>query len=151
MDLVVSTVLSLFETVYRSLDEEITGLDAAELAWTPAPDTNSIAVLIVHSIGSAEEVLRIVRGMPNERDRDAEFVPNGLAADALHTRIAAAFAYLGDVGSGITGEDLAAIRPRPNRDPQTGMYWLLHNYGHAREHLAHIQLTKQVYAATVRA
>jgi hypothetical protein len=25
------------------------------------------------------------------------------------------------------------------------MYWLLHNYGHAREHLAHIQLTKQIY------
>ncbi len=151
MDLAVSTVLSLFETVYRSLDEEITGLDAAALTWTPAPDTNSIAVLVVHTIGSAEEVLRIVRGLPNERDRDAEFVPNDLNADAQHARIAAAIAYLHDVGSGITGEDLAAMRPRPNWNPQTGLYWLLHNYGHAREHLAHIQITKQIYSATVQA
>ncbi len=69
-------------------------------------------------------------------------------AAALRERIAAAFAYLDDIGSGITADDLAAVRPRPNRDPQTGLHWLLHNYGHAREHLAHIQLTKQVYAAT---
>jgi len=150
MDLVVTTVLGLFETVYRSLDEEIAGMDTAALAWIPAPDTNSIAVLVVHTIGSAEEVLRIVRGLPNERDRDAEFVPNDLTADALHARIGAAITYLDDVGSGITGEDLAASRPRPNRNPQIGMYWLLHNYGHAREHLAHIQLTKQVYAESAR-
>jgi hypothetical protein len=26
-------------------------------------------------------------------------------------------------------------------------YWLIQNYGHAREHLAQIQLTKQLYEA----
>jgi hypothetical protein len=46
----------------------------------------------------------------------------------------------------MTADDLAAIRPRGDRPPQTGLYWLLSNYGHAREHLAHIQLTKQIYA-----
>lgn len=148
MDLVVSTVLDLFRTVYRSLDEEVAGLDTDALNWTPAPETNSIAVLVVHTIGSAEEVLRIVRGLPNERDRDAEFVPNDLSPAALREWIAAAIAFFDEVGAGITADDLAATRPRPNRGPQTGMHWLLHNYGHAREHLAHIQLTKQVHAAT---
>jgi hypothetical protein len=46
----------------------------------------------------------------------------------------------------MTAEDLVAIRPRGDRPPQTGLHWLLSNYGHAREHLAHIQLTKQLYA-----
>jgi hypothetical protein len=46
----------------------------------------------------------------------------------------------------ITAEDLAAERPRADRPPETGLHWLLTNYGHAREHLAHIQLTKQLYA-----
>ena len=146
MDLALETVVDLFRTVYRSLDEEVSDLDAEALSWTPAPDTNSIAVLVVHTIGSAEEVLRIVRNLPNERDRDAEFVPNDSSAAALRNRIAAAIGYLDEVGRGITVDDLAAMRPRPNRDPQTGMYWLLHDYGHAREHLAHIQLTKQIYA-----
>jgi hypothetical protein len=46
----------------------------------------------------------------------------------------------------ITAEDLAAERPRADRPAETGLHWLLTNYGHAREHLAHIQLTKQLYA-----
>lgn len=146
MDLCISTTLDLFRDVYRSLDAEIQGLSADELSWTPAPDTNSIAVLIVHTIGSAEEVIRVVRGMTSDRDREAEFVPNELTAQALRDRLAAALRFIDDTATGITKEDLAAMRERPPRKPQTGIYWLLSNYGHAREHLAHIQLTKQLYA-----
>lgn len=147
MEPVVSTVLELFRSAYGSMLEEIRGLDPESLSWTPAPDTNSIGVLVVHTIGSAEEVIRIVRGLPSDRDRDAEFVPTDLTADLLRQRIDRAERFLQEVGGGITSEDLASLRPRPNRDPATGMYWLLHNYGHAREHLAHIQLTKQLRAA----
>ena len=51
----------------------------------------------------------------------------------------------------ITAEDLAAVRPRGERTPETGLHWLLTNYGHAREHLGHIQLTKQLYAEAKQA
>ena len=146
MDLCISTTLDLFRDVYRNLDDEVQGLSNDELTWTPAPETNSIAVLVIHTIGSAEEVIRIVRGMTSDRDREAEFIPNDLSELALRDRLAAAIRFIDDTATGITEDDLAAIRARPNRDPQTGMFWLLNNYGHAREHLAHIQLTKQLYA-----
>jgi len=146
VDLCTSTTLDLFRDVYRNLDAEVSGLSTDQLTWNPAPETNSIAVLVVHTIGSAEEVIRVVRGMTSDRDREAEFIPNDLAEQALRDRLAAALRFIDETATGITEEDLAAIRPRPNRNPQTGMYWLLFNYGHAREHLAHIQLTKQLYA-----
>ena len=41
--------------------------------------------------------------------------------------------------------DLTEMRPRGDRPPQPGIVWLLGNYGHAREHLAQAELTKQLY------
>ena len=32
-----------------------------------------------------------------------------------------------------------------DRDPQIGLHWLLNNYGHAREHIGHLELTAQLY------
>ena len=36
-------------------------------------------------------------------------------------------------------------RPRGDRPPRAGLVWLFENYGHAREHLAQMELTKQLY------
>ena len=48
---------------------------------------------------------------------------------------------------GVAGLYLSADRPRGDRPPQPGLVWLLTNYGHAREHLAQMELTKQLYGA----
>jgi hypothetical protein len=45
----------------------------------------------------------------------------------------------------LTPQDMSELRPRGDRPPQRGIWWLLTNYGHAREHLAQIELTKQLY------
>ncbi|HSS60966.1 MAG TPA: hypothetical protein VLK30_05870, partial [Candidatus Limnocylindrales bacterium] len=45
----------------------------------------------------------------------------------------------------VTASDLTELRPRGDRPPRPGIEWLLSNYGHAREHLAQIELTKQLY------
>jgi hypothetical protein len=47
----------------------------------------------------------------------------------------------------MTAADLDEMRPRGDRPPKAGLEWLLSNYGHAREHLAQIQLTSQLYSA----
>ena len=146
MEPVVETVRDLFLAVHADLRDEVRGLDAAALNWTPAPDTNSIAALVVHTLGSEAEVLRTVRALSGERDRDAEFRRRADTADELIQLLDGGDAYLREMTSGITADDLAASRPRGDRPPQTGRYWLISNYGHAREHLAHIQLTKQLYA-----
>ena len=147
MEPVVATVVELYRAVHAALREEVRGLDPAALSWAPAPETNSVAVLVVHTLGSEAEVLRTVRGVPGQRDRDAEFRVEAETAEEMLRRLDEADAYLDEMASGISAEDLAAMRPRGDRPPKTGLHWLVSNYGHAREHLAHVQLTKQLYAA----
>ena len=146
MEVVIETVRDLFRAVHAQLREEVRGLDAAALNWAPGPETNSIAALVVHTLGSEAEVLRTVRALPGERDRDAEFRRRAETAEELIQVLDGADAYLDELAAGITAADIAARRPRGDRPPETGIYWLISNYGHAREHLAHIQLTKQIYA-----
>lgn len=145
---VVETIVEGFRDVHAKLRDAVRGLDAAALNWVPAAEANPIAVLVVHTIGSEQQVLRTVRSISGDRDRDAEFRATAESADDLIAQLDAADTFLDEVGSSITSEDLIAVRPRGDMPPQSGLNWLVTNYGHAREHLAHIDLTKQFYAAT---
>lgn len=148
MEPVVATVADLYRAVHAKLREAVGGLDEAALNWVPAPEANSVAILVVHTLGSEAEVLRTVRGVPGERDRDAEFRTGEETEATLLRRLDDGDALLAEMTGAITPDDLTAERPRGERPPQTGLYWLLSNYGHAREHLAHIELTKQIYKGT---
>jgi hypothetical protein len=148
VDPVVAKIAEQFKVVHGQLREEVRGLSVEELNWKPAPETNSIAALVVHTLGSEAEVLRTVANVPGSRDRDAEFLATADDPDALLRRLDEADAFIDDLAARISTDDLAAMRQRGSRpEPQTGLHWLVTNYGHAREHLAHIQLTKQLYAA----
>jgi hypothetical protein len=141
-------VVALFHELHADLRKEVEGLDAAALNWRPAPDTNPIAVLVVHMLGSEMETVRMVRGLHAERDRLAEFRVEGLTSADLVQNIDAAEALLDELGPTISAENLAASVTHPRRGTQaSGAYWLTSNFGHAREHLAHLQLTKQLYQA----
>jgi hypothetical protein len=146
MDPVVNKVVELFKEVHSQLRDEVRDLSHDELNWKPAPETNSIAVLVVHTLGSEAEVFRIAANVSGSRDRPAEFRVEASTPQELLREIDQADSYLEALGPRITADDLAAERPRGDRPPQTGLHWLLSNYGHAREHLGHIQLTKQLYA-----
>lgn len=145
METVAGKVAELYKAVHAQLREEVRGMDEAALNWSPGDETNSIAALVVHTLGSEAEVLRSVRGVPGERDREAEFRARATTGDELIRRLDEADAYLDEMAAAMTAEDLAALRPRGDRPPQTGLHWFVSSYGHAREHLGHIQLTKQVY------
>ena len=151
MDPVVAKIAEQFQVVHGHLRDEVRDLTVEELNWKPAPDTNSIAVLVVHTLGSEAEVLRVAANVPGERDRPAEFQVTATDAEDLLREIDQADSYIDAMAPRIMAEDLAAERPRGDRPPETGLHWLLTNYGHAREHLGHIQLTKQLYAETQRA
>ena len=146
MDPVVAEIAEGFQAVHGQLRDEVRDLSEDELNWKPAPETNSIAVLVIHTLGSEAEVLRVVGNVSGTRDRPAEFRSTASTPGDLLREIDQADSYLEALAPRITAEDLAAERPRGDRPPQTGLHWLLTNYGHAREHLAHIQLTKQLYA-----
>lgn len=146
MDPVVEKIAEQFQVVHGQLREEVRDLSIEELNWTPAPETNSIAVLVVHTLGSEAEVLRVAARVEGSRDRDAEFLAKENDAADLLREIDQADSYLEAMAPRISAENLAEVLPRGDRPPETGLHWLLTNYGHAREHLGHIQLTKQLYA-----
>jgi hypothetical protein len=101
-------------------------------------------VLVTHTVGSELEMIRAVRSLPTERDREAEFKVES-DAERLLEMIDAADREMDEQIAALTPADLADLRPRGDRPPRPGIEWLIGNYGHAREHLAQIQLTKQLY------
>src|SRR5690606_41522162 len=63
------------------------GLPAEGLDWAPAPETNSLAVLMVHVAGAERHWIgEIVGRQPIDRNRSAEFetAGHGQAADRRH-------------------------------------------------------------------
>jgi hypothetical protein len=138
-----TTIGTLYRAVHEQMREHVRGMDLGTLNWKPLPLANSVAVLIVHTLGSEREVIHTMRSVAAERDRDAEFKSEAESADLL--------ALLDEADRGlelldsITAADLTELHPRGDRPPRPGLDWLMSNYGHAREHLAQIELTKQLY------
>src|SRR5438105_9260526 len=134
----------LFHELHDGFRKQVTGLDHGTLNWRPLPKANSIAVLVTHSLGSEREMLRSVRRAASERDRDSEFKVEAEAADLL-ALLDQMDREVDELLGALTVEDLTENRPRGDNEPRPGLYWLISNYGHAREHLAQIELTKQLY------
>ena len=141
---IAATVGVLFHSVHDSLREQVRDSDRGTLNWKPLPKANSIAVLVVHTLGSEREMIRALRKVTTERDREAEFKAEAEAADLL-ALLDQADRELDEHLGALTAADLTELRPRGDRPPRPGVDWLLSNYGHAREHLAQIELTKQLY------
>ncbi len=141
---IADTIGTLYHAVHENMRSQVRGMDAGTLNWKPLPLANSIAVLIVHTIGSERETIRAVRSLTTERDREAEFRVEAHAADLL-ALLDRADRELDEHLGGLTAADLTELRPRGDRPPRLGIEELLSNYGHAREHLAQIELTKQLY------
>jgi hypothetical protein len=140
---VAGTIRGGFREVHDKFREIVGGLDREALNWKPHPEANSIAVLVTHTLGSEREMLAAVRGVKVERDRPSEFEADadGKQLTALIDR---ADAHLDEHAGSLTAEDLTAEHPRGDRPPRPGLEWLVTNYGHAREHLAQVELTKQL-------
>lgn len=147
-DVVVDKVAQAFQKLYADMHEnlraQVRDVDEGTLNWRPLPKANSIAVLITHILGSELEMMRAVRSMPTNRDRDSEFRAEA-GAERLLEMIDAAAAEMHELLGGLTASDITDLRPRGDRPPRPGIDWLTSNYGHAREHTAHIELTKQLY------
>jgi hypothetical protein len=152
MDATVAIVLDGYREVHRRIRAELEALDPALLYLAPAPEANSIAVLVRHTLGSEGDVLRAVAGLPSARDRAAEFRVAAAAVDlaSLRAALAAADRLLDEVGPRLTAERLRMTVERPPRPPRTGLGWLVENYCHAREHLAHLELTRQILPQPAR-
>ena len=141
---VARTVADLYHEVHARMRDQVRGMDQGTLNWSPLPKANSLAVLVTHTLGSEREMIRALRQIATDRDRDSEFRVESDAADLL-ALLDQADRELDEHIAALTPADLSERRPRGGRPPRPGIEWLISNYGHAREHLAQMELTKQLY------
>ncbi len=141
---IANTIGALYREIHDKLREQVRGLDHGTLNWRPLPKANSIAVLVAHALGSEREMIRALRLIESDRDRESEFKVELEAADLL-ALLDRADRELEKQIAALTAADLTEMRPRGDRPPKPGIEWLVSNYGHAREHLAQLELTKQLY------
>ena len=140
---VLGVITTGFKDVHRKMRDVIRDLDRESVNWKPNPEANSIAVLVTHTLSSEREMLAAVRGIKIPRDRESEFAT---AADpaALQSMLDEADAWLDEQTSAMSAADLSAARPRGDNPSRPALEWLVTNYGHAREHLAQMELTRQL-------
>ena len=132
--------------------QAIVGASAEGFNWRPAgDDTNSIAALAVHSMHSTRMWLAVATGSPRpERDRPSEFL-----AEAEDPAELMAFYddMAGQCLSLLDAEvvfDPGAQHESPglgagDADTVTSAWALLHAIEHLREHVGHVQLTRQLW------
>jgi len=147
-----ASYLKSLEALFADFAQSLEGLPREALDWRPAPDTNSLAVLAVHTAGATRYLLgEVCLGEAPTRDRPAEFVTSGLDSAELgallQATVAHARAALGQLGM----EDLPRRRPMPGRDMEvTIAEALLQALAHAGEHLGHAQITRQLWQQRAR-
>jgi uncharacterized damage-inducible protein DinB len=136
--------VAIYRMVHESLRREIEGLDEDALNWRPRAETNSIAILVTHIVGSEREVLELGSGHESSRDRPAEFlVTVGSAGDLLRL-LDRADEFLESTTRTASEEALLTRRERGGR-VETVLRWMVWNASHAREHLGQVSLIRQLY------
>jgi hypothetical protein len=133
---------------HQDMREIVAGRSAEALNWRPGPDTNSLAVLVIHLLGAEHSCVTTALGSPIPRDRDAEFEFVAHSPEELLAEIDRIDALLPGLIDQISEEDLAAMRTRPNDRldrERPGIWWLLHSMRQSREHIGQMMLTIQLY------
>lgn len=137
-------VLDLYRDAHARLRSVVSGLDSAVLNWVPGPGMNSVAGLTVHLLNSERRNFHRVLGLPWERD-DTDLRTSVSDADVLVRRIDAADASLADFGLRMDSDGLVPSVDHPHHGARSPVVLLLETYGHLREHVAHLDLTRQMY------
>jgi len=151
-DPTVTAARDLFEGSFAGLRRAIEGLPAEGLNWRPAgEETNPIAVLAAHAMGSTRSWLAVAFGAPlPDRDRPSEF--RTVAGDA--TGLLSHVDGMADDCRALF--DGAVFEPGTMRTSHTrsssgqaevvaGAWALLHAVEHLSEHSGHAQLTRQLW------
>ncbi|MDP9236919.1 MAG: DinB family protein [Chloroflexota bacterium] len=139
------------DLAFSDMRECIAGAPPDALNWRPrADETNSIAVLAVHSLASTRSWLAVALGAPRpERDRPSEFVAT--AADA-----AALLAFVDEMAAHCTrlfaaaadidwnAERKTSARPGDKLERVQAAWALMHAMEHLREHVGQMLLTRQL-------
>lgn len=150
-----AALLPVLKNSLNMLREALDGLPDEATGWTPAPNTNSVTVLTVHTLTSLKFFLGNGSGnvTPISRyraeDRTPAFASQGEPAAALIARIEKAMPELEAVLAAGTEASLTAPITWPPEDapnlPPTGAGCLFHAIAHCREHVGQAQLMRDLW------
>ena len=143
------------EAARKILDHSFDAMRASIAGATPdmlnrrpaGDDTNSIAVLATHSMTSTRWWLHVAVGAePPARDRPSEFLATAAGANELLSFFDAMAADCRAVLETDDPFDAGALRERDGEETVTAVWALLHALEHLREHVGHVELTRQLQA-----
>ncbi len=149
-DPLLTSARAVLRAAHDDMRAAIDGLPTDALNWRPThKDTNSIAVLAIHSLTSTRHWLCVAVDEPlPSRDRDTEFEATARKpAELLHFVDTATAVCLSLVDKDRV-VDWSALRHHwdPGRDDKLFAAWaLLHALEHLREHVGQISLTRQLW------
>ena len=152
-DPILAAAREVLELAFTEMRGCIEGGSPDALNWRPGgDDTNSLAVLAVHSLGSTRSWLSVALGAPRpDRDRDAEFATNARDAASLlahFDQVAGDCTALVAGAANIDWSALVTTHARPGGDAKTEVLasWaLIHALEHLREHEGQMFLTRQLW------
>jgi uncharacterized damage-inducible protein DinB len=147
MDSFYADYLERLQDVHREMDKSLAGLSQAAVDWSPGPEMNSLGVLAAHTAGAERYWIGDVVGRdPSQRVREHEFETAGMGAAALQARLAQALAHSQQVLARLTLADLGEERHASRHDRNYTVAWaLLHALDHTAEHMAHMQMVRQLW------
>ena len=124
----------------------VEGLTPEQLNWRPpATDANSIAVLATHTMGNLRQnVLGVACGLPDDRDRDAEFVSRADDAAALVKQAEHLYGEIEAALADLPKEELETHVEHPHRGPTMKRQALLVAARHSVEHIGQMELTRDL-------
>lgn len=133
------------EELHNSMKQVIDALPTEALDWSPAPEVNSVAVLVAHVCGSEHFWIgEKVGGAPVQRDRAAEFAVRALDHAALVALLDAALEMAAHALTTLTLEALPQPAGVSSRGFAYDVAWALqHALEHVALHTGHVELMRQ--------
>ena len=143
-DPTIEAARSIVEGRLAAIRAGLDGASTESLNWRPAgPDSNSMAVLTVHALSSTRFWLSVaLDAPPADRDRDSEFRTEVAGLDEL---LAFVDRVEPDIRAALDGG--AGYEPGARREAKdvTAAWALLLAVEHLGEHVAHLELTRQLW------
>ncbi len=150
MDPEIEGYIQILDHMRDGVKKAIQGMTAEELNWVPlAKDTNSAAVLVNHLAGSESFLIhQVVGGTDIRRSRDAEFAARASSVADLEAMLDRTGTRSREVLSKVSARALGKmVSARVGAAPRSLRQHILHVIEHYGQHLGHISLTRQLYAA----
>lgn len=154
MDAIAAACADMLRINIADLRATVAGLSDDALNWTPAPETNSIAVLAAHAVTATRALVNAALAGEMDRPRylAEERTPAFNTKDATEAGLLALVDGLSATadqleGSAVDYAGTITILGDPNAPVRTRAWNIIHAIEHLREHVGHAQVTRQLWEA----